>query len=340
MDLLYSKVVMIVPSLDRGGAERQMLRLSDELVKRGIQIHIVSLKNKNSWGSHNLDSLSVSFGFTSLVAVLLSYSKDTRYIFWMSIPVLVGRCLPLNNSRFAIRASVVKPILLRFFMLSSGSNQITMFNSRYALTKYKDLGLVRGKTFYIPNYISVHKKTAVSYDKEKFTLFMVAHYRHNKDHETVFKALSSLPKSDCKNLQVIMFGNAGDNNELLEKIQHYRLRDIVIHRGLVDNPWEYGLPDLNLLSSKAEGTPNVILEGCSLGIPYLMSDIPELKEVHFELRAGELFEAGNAQSLSEKILSLSKNRELLKHYGCVAEDMIGKVYSDKKISRLWLKFLE
>lgn len=68
--------------------------------------------------------------------------------------------------------------------------------------------------------------------------------------------------------------------------------------------------DVFVLSSYREGLPVAVSEAMLAGVPLILSDIEPLLEVSDNGNCAEIFSAGNADELAEKILKLLKNRDL------------------------------
>ena len=77
----------------------------------------------------------------------------------------------------------------------------------------------------------------------------------------------------------------------------------IIFLGKKDKITDYlQLSDVFISSSESEGLPNSVLEAIACGLPVILSDIPQHKEIIQELpNAGKCYELGNIDELANKI---------------------------------------
>ena len=94
-------------------------------------------------------------------------------------------------------------------------------------------------------------------------------------------------------------------NEL--KKQYGNVANVVM-TGSVSNVNEYlQASDIYITSSKSEGLPNGVLEAMAVGLPVIMSDIEQHKEVFNQNnKIGRLYRIGDANDCIQKILSMKK----------------------------------
>lgn len=73
----------------------------------------------------------------------------------------------------------------------------------------------------------------------------------------------------------------------LQKALELNVERNISFLGYVNNPYPYILSsDLVCLASYAEGLPTVLIEGLALGIPFISSDVGELKNCQQEELVG------------------------------------------------------
>ena len=115
-------------------------------------------------------------------------------------------------------------------------------------------------------------------------------------------------KANVNNGMLLLLGNG----ELFDEIKNkYIDNSNIIFIGKTDKVKEYlQLSDVFVSSSESEGLPNSVLEAIACGLPVILSNIPQHKEIIDELKnIGKCYELGNINELS-KIIS---DKDILKY---------------------------
>ena len=134
--------------------------------------------------------------------------------------------------------------------------------------------------------------------QNEFVITMVSAFRKQKDHETLFRALSRLPGN--YRLRLVGGGEKEDRERLHSFCSHLRLNDRVEFMGVrTDVPDILESSDIIVLSSHWEGLSLSSIEGMASGRPFIASDVDGLHEI--VSGAGILFHHGDDQDLAEKI---------------------------------------
>jgi glycosyltransferase involved in cell wall biosynthesis len=143
-------------------------------------------------------------------------------------------------------------------------------------------------------------------DDHTYNILTVAELKKEKDHETLIKAFSSLPKA--LNAKLIILGEGYLRESLSDLIEQLDLHNSVELVGFVDNPYPWYLSaDLFVLSSRWEGFGNVIVEALECGVPVVSTDCPTgPREILDNGRYGKLVPIGDYKALSIAIEESSK----------------------------------
>lgn len=124
-----------------------------------------------------------------------------------------------------------------------------------------------------------------------------------------------------KDYVLLLLGDGADFSVLNEK---YGKMSNVIMPGSVNNVNEYlQASDVYIASSKSEGLPNGVLEAMAVGLPVILSDIEQHKEVYeANHKIGVLYQIGNKKDCLRKILALGENEQIIcsdEAYKCAHE---------------------
>jgi teichuronic acid biosynthesis glycosyltransferase TuaC len=133
---------------------------------------------------------------------------------------------------------------------------------------------------------------------------------HRKGFDLVIEALASLTKQErFSHLVFYILGSEGAegdySNELKESVSKHKLEAHVLFHGAVPNEqlvtW-YNSVDVFCLSSRGEGSPNVLTEALACGTPSVAAKVGSVPEtMSSEPNLGEVFESDNLTQLIEAL---------------------------------------
>lgn len=133
---------------------------------------------------------------------------------------------------------------------------------------------------------------------------------------------------------LLLLGNGADFSSLKEK---YGDMSNIIMPGSVNNVNEYlQASDVYIASSKSEGLPNGVLEAMAVGLPVILSNIEQHKEVYDENpKIGALYQIGDKEDCLKKILELDESKQSIcsdEAYKCAHEQ-----FSAERMSKQYQK---
>ncbi|MFH1279198.1 MAG: glycosyltransferase [Candidatus Eisenbacteria bacterium] len=131
-----------------------------------------------------------------------------------------------------------------------------------------------------------------------------------KGFDLLLRAFAGLRKSAGARLWIVGDGEERENLEGL--VRELRLEERVALLGFRKNPWKYmRLADCLVLSSRVEGSPNVIGEALALGLPVIAADCsPGIGEYLGEGRYGVLVPPEDAPALASGLDDLLADGDL------------------------------
>ncbi|MGL6064070.1 MAG: glycosyltransferase [Fusobacteriaceae bacterium] len=134
---------------------------------------------------------------------------------------------------------------------------------------------------------------------EDIIITMVSRLEKAKDHETLLKAMTLLPKI----YKLLIVGEGEREAELKELVKNLKIEKRVQFLGMRQNIGEiFKTSNIAVQSSYFEGFGITAVEAMACGVPLIASDVPGLNDV---VRGGGiLFSLGNSLELAKKILSL------------------------------------
>lgn len=320
-----SRIILhLIPSLEGGGAERQLVMLAVEQARRGWDVHIALrrggvylelLRNSNvvvhQLGNYRRLHPKLFFRVNSI----LHKSKPDLVQTWLPQMDVVGGFLAFLNgvpwvatersSKFVIENSRLL-VWLRRWLFPNASALVA--NSAAGVSYWRGVLPVDMFIERIPNAVdivairnAVPAELADLYGDKKLIL-VVGRLIPSKAVEIILKAVSILTGPD--EYKVLVIGEGPMRQQLEALIETLGVDDRVDMLPFQSRWWGWLKRASALVSmSRSEGQPNVVLEAMAAGCPLIMSDIPEHREILSEDSA-IFVPVDNAVALAESISAL------------------------------------
>ncbi len=290
-------IIFIIPSLDKGGAEKVSLNLAKGISKNNFQINIIHF-NKNFDENKIKKNFNINFIYVQNKRFRYSVFKTFRilqkhnpeYIFsslsHINIYLLVLKFFNLINGKLIIRESNLPSIQIKFSKIS----RILNFAYKY-LYKYSNLiictsplmidqfnqnyNLSLNKLFLLHNPVDVELINKLSLPvkrvKQKCIYFVsIGRLEYQKAFDELIIFFSNIKNIEYK-LSII--GDGKEKEKLQNLINHYKLNDKIFLLGHKKNPYNLiANSDIVISLSRWEGMPNSILESLALGKKVIFFD--------------------------------------------------------------------
>ncbi len=330
---MKKKIILFIPSIERGGVEKNLFLISEYLAKKRLSVYVVTANsdyknkfekkikvicpNSNIW-------VSKKRILKTLIAIFLLiknfYNKKTIILSFQSnlIAIISSKIM---NSKIIIRLNTsIKKYINGYFsklfykFLYSSADEIIV-NSIFFKKELKSNLELTSKLIYNP-YKPTYVKKKLDYFKnyKGLKIINIGRLTDQKDQITLLKSLNLLLKNKVK-FKCCIIGAGAKKNFLNNYIELNKLNNFVKLIGYKKNAENYlHYSDLFVLSSKFEGLPNVLIEAQSKNIPIISSDCPTgPREILLNGKLGDLFSVGNYKKLSELIKKfILNNNELIK----------------------------
>lgn len=131
--------------------------------------------------------------------------------------------------------------------------------------------------------------------------------------------------SDCNSLHLTIVGEGPQRAVLEALIERYGMQSQVTLAGQLpyaDMPEIMASSDLFVLSSHAEGRPNVVAEAVASGLPVISADLPGVRDLVIDGENGWLFEAGNVSTLAMRLSRALEGKDELQAMGACGRKRI------------------
>ena len=181
----------------------------------------------------------------------------------------------------------------------------------------------------------IARKHGIIIDDSSFVLGNVGSLKSEKNQTMILKALRRLNEKKPDNrekVRLILVGDGPDRAALESQISKNDLEKQVAFLGIRDDiPQVISIMDVMILSSIHEGLSNVLLEAMSSGVPVITTNSTGSSEVVSEGKTGFIVEAGDVDTLSERIEILQNDSALKNKMSFNAKDLARAKFSIKNM---------
>ena len=328
---MKKKIVLYIPSIEGGGVEKNFFMITNYLSRKYKKIFIVTAdrKFKKNLGnnvilitprSNKWSKKSRIIKTLISIFLLLKYFKSEKLIlisFQSNISsILVSKIfnykiiIRLNTSLKKYINNSLKRYFYKFFY--NLADEIIV-NSKYFKNEVEKFLNLKSILIYNSNQNS-KKKKILRYFKNfnGLKILNIGRLTDQKDHITLVKSLRLLSKKKIS-FRCCIIGSGANKIFLKNYINSEKLNTSIKLLGFKKEAEIY-LPssDLFVLTSKFEGSPNVLIEAQSRNIPIISSDCPTgPKEILLNGKLGDLFKVGDHKKLFSLIQNFKKNKKKL-----------------------------
>lgn len=341
------KVLVLLPCLDLGGAEKQAFYIARSLKESGkYEVEVWALVKNSGNLIPNLEVAGLSYkvldipfsAFHTRLSRLNAYLRFFKHLLQGKFDAIIPytyhcNVMAASTYKFAgVEKCLWFQIAMEYHIPYSFFEKLAhFFKPIYAANSYAAAGFIANRhsidkkdVKIVPNPFEIlPPKNTVSHWRKKLnlkegdiTIFMAANFFPEKDHYTLLAALKILLQT-YPNLKYVFAGGPlnGETAHMLKSICFdNKFFDNVIFLGMTDDiPGLLQVVDIGLLSSKSEGSPNSVIEYMGYGLPVLATDIPAISEL-FEHDYPFLFRVGDISDFVNKATSLIKNLHTLSPY--------------------------
>jgi glycosyltransferase involved in cell wall biosynthesis len=325
------RILLVLPSLERGGGERVLLQLARSFLAAGREVHLAVLLSGGPLRSevptqailHEL-VFGRARGFAlvwqalpKLVSLMRSTQPDavlstmtgTNLLTTMACMrarsrarLVLREAASLVNTKSALKRQAMRWLYPRAAELVAVSAGIAQELCR--------LGMSGERIHVIHNPVDPAKLRLLAAndlppqlrDKTPYILSL-GRLAEQKDQQTLLRAYAASPLRKSHHLVIV--GEGSQRSHLLHLARNLDIQGRLLLPGAMDNPYPVlAGASLHVLSSRWEGYPNVLLEALALGVPVVSTDCPHgPSELLDKGRHGRLVPIGDADALASAMLA-------------------------------------
>ncbi len=334
MLLSKKKLCVVMPALERGGAERVVLTILNNIDLDIFDVKLLVIENRGNYLEElrpeiQLDTLNIKRVSKSIFPLVRYLRKHKPNVVFSSLShmnlilTLVKPFIP-SNIKLIVRETSIPSIHNANFKFKSlvallyrwGYNRVDKVICQCQYMKsdlHENFGIKNSQMTVINNpvdaeniYSKLTDSNCDNTQKKKVNLIAVGSIEELKQYDHLLVALSKLNNTDW---QCTILGSGSKLDDMKSLCKQLKIEGQVSFLGRVNNPYPYiNESDALILTSKYEGFPNGVLEAITLGVPVLAYDCPGgIREIIVDGLNGKLIPMGDTDMLAQQISKLDKN---------------------------------
>ena len=362
------KIIFCIDSLGKGGAERVVSTLANELSQNN-QVSIITLVNEQvayelnenvnliELGKLKYNSKGKSFKKVKSLYNLIYRTRELRKCFNRIKPDIIISFLP-EASFLTVYANRKKYKLIISDRNDPNHEYQTFIYKKLVRILYPKADGYVFQTFdaknYFNNIIDFKKKKyeiivnpvnekfinyPISKSKEK-KIVSVGRLTEQKNIDLLIDSFSDIEK-DFPEYTLTIYGDGNMREHLSNKIKSLNLENKIAMPGIVNNIQENIIDaSLFVMSSDYEGIPNALIEAMTLGLPVISTDCPCGGPRMFieNEKNGFLISVGSRKELANTMKKVLSDDNLKNRIGKNAKDIV-ELVNPSVINSKWAYFI-
>jgi glycosyltransferase involved in cell wall biosynthesis len=329
-------ISFVAGTLGQGGAERQLYYNVKALRESGAAVTVLCLTTGEFWESRlaALGARVVWVGQSrNRVALLLRIVRELRaarpdlvqsqHLYTNLYVVAAARILRLpevgairNDSPPEVQACgrVMGRLSLR-------APRVVAANSMTAIRSALRTGLRRGPFRFLPNVVDTNEfRPMPRSDQRPFTVVFVGRLVRQKRVDRFLSVLAEVVRRSTMPISAMIVGSGPERTRIEEQARSLGLLPgvVTLREAVGDAAPIYASADLLVNTSDFEGTPNVVLEAMSCGLPIVATPCGDVPEIVRHGESGYVVDAGDEEAMVQLILGLAGNTALRAEMGRAA----------------------
>lgn len=334
------KVLHLIPSLELGGAQRQLSLLAPALAARGHEVHIASVQSGEFYSelqssSLKLHRLRARGNYDPAIAwqivkLIRSVRPDIVQTWILQMDILGGLACGLTKTPWILREptnalgwpNTPKNWLRR----RVGATASAIVSNSRGGDEYWSTHHPASRRFTIRNGLPLQEIEAASastleelgLESSQSMILYAGRFIPDKNIESLIAALEQVIR--CADVVALLCGEGSRRAQAESLIKERGLEKRILITGYVSNIWSLMKAARVMVSiSRREGQPNAVIEAMACGAPLVVSDIPAHGEFLDE-NSALLVDYNRPDEVAAAILQvLESPREALERARCAAQ---------------------
>ncbi len=354
------KIIVIMPSMKMGGAERVISQLVNNWSEIGYNVHLILLTKDDKFFEINSEVRIHELGFENKGRIQKIFSE---IIIFIKLRKLIKKLNPKSILSFMDKFNVFAILVTRFLNIkvyvSDRNNPFKSIPCHISFLRKYTYRFSNGVIFQTNKAKDVigpkiHHKNIIVIPNPVRKLVNYPHIKREKiiinmgrlvPEKGQYYLIESFQKLLCrseqaKNWKLVILGDGPLKNELNYLIREKKIQDKVFLIGAVNNVDEWlSRSSIFVFSSISEGFPNALIEAMGNGLPCISFNCP--------VGPGEIIENGkngilvpnkDSDQLVLELKKLIENKKMRIKLGNQAK-LVSNTLSLEKISKQYLDFI-
>ena len=329
---MNKQLIIFNPSIEDGGVEKNLFLITNHLSKKKLDITIISADiNKKKEFNKNINFVypkkinfkksgrykKYFFCLLLLIKEIFSKKEVTVFSFQANIYSLII-CLffrkkiiiRLNTAPQGWDHNLLKSKIYKFFVKKANGIIVNSKSFKKEVKKRYNIKSICILNPFDFNKIKnlANKKIPNIFPKNSLKIINIGRMTVQKDQILLLRAINLI--KDIMNIYLIIIGKGSEYRSLNLFIKEHNLKNNVKLLGYKKNPFPYiKYSDIFVLSSKYEGSPNVLVEALILKKLIISTDCPTgPREILKYGKYGDLFKVGDHKKLSQLLIKYKTNK--------------------------------
>lgn len=337
------KVGFLAGTLGRGGAERQLIYMLQALINEGIEARVLCLTKDEAF-EQEIRYLGVEVDWigrsqnrlSRLGSLARNLQKNPVDIlqsahFYTNIYVAIAARILGIRSIGAIRNDLISEITANgaFGKLQVGLPHMLIANSQLAMTRAIATGIQPESINLLRNVVSERDSNFRLGRKENLQVLFAGRLVPQKRPEVFIELASQIRKTLPKHTIKFIVAGDGPLRSSVEQMANelvFSETELIFLGEQSDMTEVYQSTDMLILTSQHEGTPNVVLEAMSHGVPVVATKVGGVPEIVPE-DCGFLVDPNDFEGLFRAASTLVLDHGLRNRMGRQAQEYVRKNHS-------------
>jgi glycosyltransferase involved in cell wall biosynthesis len=350
------KLVLLIPTLDRSGAEKQFTLLATRLPRDEFDVHAVTLTRTGPYESVlrdagvRLTTLNKHLRIDPIalwrLKSLLDAERPDILHSWIFAANAYGRLVAGGQPRPKVIVSErCVDSWKSGWQLWLDRNQIgrttrLIGNSASVAEFYRGLGVPAEKITVIPNGVEIPDGPPADRDRAlaefqippgSRVIGFVGRLARQKRVQDIVWAMQLLQQLTDR-VYLLLVGEGPERNDLIALARHVGCEHLVRFAGYREDAARLiGLCNVFWLASEFEGMSNSVMEAMAAGIPVVASDIPPNRELLVDGETGYLVRVGDSVGMAQFTDRILADPSLAQRLGAAGRD---RMRTDFSIDRM------